>query len=58
MLKYPKFISYMTTNIEIFLDANSNSSSHPNIWEALKAYIRGHVLSYSAHKVKKKLERH
>lgn len=40
MLKDPEFISYMTTNIEIFLDANSNSSSHANIWEALKTYMR------------------
>ncbi len=52
MLKDPDFISYMTTNIEIFLDANSNSTSHANIWEALKAYMRGHVLSYSAHNAK------
>ena len=56
MLKDPECISYMTTNIEIFLDANSNSSSHANIWEALKAYMRGHILSYSAHKVKKNRE--
>jgi len=41
MLKDPEFISYMTTNIEIFLNANSNSSSHANIWEALKAYKCG-----------------
>lgn len=52
MLKDPEFISYMNTNIEIFLDANSNSSSHANIWEALKAYMRGHILSYGAHKAK------
>ena len=56
MLKDPEFISYMTTNIEIFLDANANYSSHANIWEALKAYMRGHVLSYSTHKVKKNRE--
>lgn len=52
MLKGPEFISYMNTNIEIFLEANSNSSSHANIWEALKAYMRGHILSYGAHKAK------
>uniref|UniRef100_A0A8C1P1U4 exodeoxyribonuclease III n=1 Tax=Cyprinus carpio TaxID=7962 RepID=A0A8C1P1U4_CYPCA len=57
MLKDPEFISYMTTNIEIFLDANSNSSSHANIWEALKTYMRGQILSYSAHKVKQIRER-
>jgi len=57
MLKDPEFISYMTTKIEIFLDANSNSSSHANIWEALKAYMRGQILSYSAHKVKQIRER-
>lgn len=42
----------MNTNIKIFLEANSNSSSHANIWEALKAYMRGHILSYGAHKAK------
>lgn len=57
MLKDPQFISYMTTNIEIILDANSNSSSHANIWEALKACMRGQMLSYSAHKVKQIRER-
>uniref|UniRef100_A0A3Q2QE32 exodeoxyribonuclease III n=1 Tax=Fundulus heteroclitus TaxID=8078 RepID=A0A3Q2QE32_FUNHE len=57
MLKDPEFISYMTTKIEIFIDANSNSFSHANIWEALKAYMRGHILSYSAHKRKEQLAR-
>lgn len=53
MVKEPEFISYMTTNIEIFSNANWNPSSHANIWEALKGYMRGHVLSYSATKQKK-----
>ena len=57
MLKDPEFISYMTTNIEIFLEANSASSSHANISEALKAYMRGQILSYSAHKVKQNREK-
>lgn len=56
MLKDLEFISYMTTNIAIFLEANSNSSSHANIWDALKAYMRGHIFSYSAHKAKQMRE--
>lgn len=54
MLKDPDFISYMSGNIEIFLEANTNSSSQSNIWEALKAFMRGHILSYSAHKAREK----
>ena len=57
MLKDPEFISYMSKNIEIFLDANLNSPSHANIWEALKAYMRGQMLSYNAHKIKQIRER-
>ena len=54
MLKDPDFIKFMNGHIDQYLEANSNTSSHGNIWEALKAYMRGQILSYSAHKTKEK----
>ena len=44
----------MNSQIDQFLMANVNSASHANIWEALKAFMRGHILSYSAHKTREK----
>lgn len=44
----------MNSQIDLFLEANLNSASHANIWEALKAFMRGCILSYSAHKLREK----
>lgn len=57
MLKDPDFIQFIHIHIfifhihiHIFLEANANSASHSTIWEALKAFMRGHILSYGAYK--------
>uniref|UniRef100_A0A3B3SRR6 exodeoxyribonuclease III n=1 Tax=Paramormyrops kingsleyae TaxID=1676925 RepID=A0A3B3SRR6_9TELE len=57
MLKDPNFIQFMTTQIIFFLETNANSASHSIIWEALKAFMRGHNLSYGAYKIKEKRAR-
>lgn len=45
LLKGPEFISFMNNQIDVYLETNLNTSSHCNIWEALKAYMRGHIMS-------------
>lgn len=50
MLKDPEFIIYMTTQIELFLETNVNSASNAIIWDSLKAFMRGCILSYSTYK--------
>ncbi len=54
LLKEPECITFMNNHIDVYLETNLNSSSHSNIWEALKAYMRGHIMSYVAHKKKGK----
>lgn len=54
MLKDPVFMEFMNGHINLLLETNSNSSSHSNIWEALKAYMRGQVLSYVTQKIREK----
>ncbi len=54
LLKDPDFITYMNNHIDIFLETNLNSASHSIIWESLKAYTRGRILSYSSHKVRER----
>lgn len=54
MLKDPEFIRFMRGHIDVFMETNTNSSSHVFIWEALKAYMRGQILSYSSHKIREK----
>lgn len=44
----------MITQIKEILKANANSASHSIKWEALKAFMRGHILSYGAYKQKEK----
>lgn len=54
MLKDPDFIQYMSTQIQIFLEANVNSASDSIIWEALKAFMRGQIISFGSYKSKEK----
>ena len=46
----PKFITYMTTQIDLFPETNMNSAFNAIIWKALKAFMRGCNLSYSTYK--------
>ena len=43
------FVAFINTHIDIFLETNSNSETSPSLlWETLKAYLRGQIISYSA----------
>lgn len=49
----PKFIDYMNLQLNIFFDCNDKPETSPALlWETLKAYIRGCVLSYQGSKNK------
>ena len=54
LLKDPEFVKFMNNQIDIFLETNLNSAPHSIVWDSLKAYMRGHILSYCSHKVKEK----
>lgn len=58
LLKDDKFLSYFNSEFKIFLSINSESTNNPSLlWETTKAYIRGLVISYSATKKRKQLEK-
>ena len=54
MLKDPKFITYMNAQIDLFLETNVNSASNSIMWDALKVFMRGCILSYSTYKSKER----
>uniref|UniRef100_A0A3B5KZT9 exodeoxyribonuclease III n=1 Tax=Xiphophorus couchianus TaxID=32473 RepID=A0A3B5KZT9_9TELE len=56
LLRHPEFVTFMNAKIDMYLEVNLNTSSHSNIWEALKAYMKGHIISYVSHKNKQKRE--
>lgn len=47
------FIAFLNDNIESFLNFNVGSASPGVVWESLKAYLRGIIISYSSGKKKK-----
>ena len=49
LLSEEDFVQYMSVNIDDFLETNLDSvASVGTVWEALKAYLRGLIISYSA----------
>ena len=46
MLKDPEFITYMNAQIDLFFETNVNSASNSIMWDALKVFMRGCILSY------------
>lgn len=49
LLSDEEFIKFVSTNIDVFLKVNMGSdTSLGTIWEALKAYLRGQIISYAA----------
>lgn len=44
----------MNDKLDIYLETNLNTASHSVVWETLKAYMRGHIISYLSHKNKQK----
>ena len=54
MRKDPEFITYTNTQIDLFLETNVNSASNAITWDALKAFMRGCILSNSTCKSKER----
>lgn len=49
------FCKFITFHIEVFLETNNTPGiSKSIIWESLKAYLRGQIISFAAHKNKKR----
>lgn len=47
------FCNHVSTNINVFLEMNRSEQVSPSLlWETLKAYIRGCIISYSTHLAK------
>lgn len=50
LLSNAKFCKYVATNIDIFLEVNKKEGiSYSLLWETLKSYLRGQIISYVAH---------
>lgn len=53
LLHNPEFDKLITSHIKLFLETNSETAPSPSIlWEALKAYLRGQIISFSSHRKK------
>uniref|UniRef100_A0A8C6S5T9 exodeoxyribonuclease III n=1 Tax=Neogobius melanostomus TaxID=47308 RepID=A0A8C6S5T9_9GOBI len=51
-----KFINFITEQTTVFLECNDTEEIDPRIlWDCYKAYMRGMILSYTAHKKKERL---
>lgn len=49
------FVKYITEQINIFLESNITPEvSYSTIWESLKAFLRGQIMSFCSHKKKQK----
>lgn len=50
LLSDEAFVKFMSTKIKIFLEHNQTTGMPFSvIWEAMKAYLRGEIISYSCH---------
>lgn len=53
LLARSDFCDYISTNIDFFLEVNRSDHVSPSLlWETFKAFIRGHMVSFSAHQTK------
>lgn len=49
LLSYEKFSDFISSQIDLFLEINQTPNMSPStVWEALKAYLRGQIISYNA----------
>lgn len=49
LLSEESFVAHVNIHIDIFLETNVNETTSPSLlWEALKAYLRGQIISYNA----------
>lgn len=55
LLSNEEFVSFLSDQTEHFLEINDTpDTSKGNLWEAMKAYLRGQTISYTASSNKKK----
>lgn len=48
LLSDEDFVNFLSAQIDFFLETNrSTDMSHSNLWEAMKAYLRGQIISYN-----------
>ncbi len=52
LLNNPEALNFINNNIDNFMITNKNSASSGIIWEAMKAFLRGQIISYSSSKKK------
>lgn len=58
LLHDPKFEEFITSRIQLFLETNAPTAPSPSIlWESLKAYLRGQIISYTS-RIKKESRKH
>ncbi len=51
LLKDKDFVKFISSNISSFLEINSTlGMAYSSIWETLKCYLRGLIISYSSYK--------
>ena len=54
-LSAESFINFISSKMKLFLDTNQTPGvSCSNVWESLKTYLRGQIISYCANKKKTK----
>lgn len=52
------FISYISMHIDLFLETNCRSeTSRGMLWEAMKAYLHGQIISYTISTYRRKTQR-
>lgn len=57
LLKQPSFVNFLKEQIKDFLSNNDNEYTNPSIlWDTLKAYLRGVIISYSTARKKEALK--
>ncbi len=53
MLSDPIFVEFISNQIDFFISTNSSHKISASLfWEALKAFLRGGIVSYTSHKVR------
>ena len=58
LLKDEDFCTYLSGKIELYLSTNDTGDvDDSTLWEAMKAVLRGHIISYEAAEKKKSKER-
>ena len=52
LLNDPEFVKYTGNHLDVFFETYQDSASPEMVWESMKAYIRGQIISYTSGKRK------